>query len=709
MFRPSIKTPIEHEQFKINYICSCLLFCKIRTSKDLVENFDYLLAQINQNPEIFDNQKISFQADYRLLKKAIKTFNNVNAFTVNINVLDMDLVKDQIYNLEGPSQKENKYKLRQVKTSDDLSRVTKNYDRFSTTYSKKKSLHLSIAELLKNDEFVVCPHVILGAGDTGTTVWLERYKSYHGKTKENLLAGILPSVLMIAEGSGSWQHNYTLAQPHSTLERTTSKSNPSDYISTEQYLKNPYANGRHVYQANQVSLVETEAALLEATVLKIEKMSNHLADWKASDNDYRLILKTPCGIKAIYTNDLNVCTGLGPPRNAISKSLIDENEFKKLNQLDSQKKYTPIVDGNQFILTGTEEDGPRHRTIVIYGGGGTAAACYRKGFFGNDVNTEVRAFDENNKKNTVIWTAKQFNKAGTGRLATTALQSAKARNELFQAELVKIEPQANGKLLLTFQNFEKTAQKPSQVTYKPLQIENAQGLGTYVNTMLNKVCGFVNSSGFITIPSNQIQIECDQLVYSIGQDDKDMRKVCEEIDADLIYYFDDRAMILNVCSQDKKVNFFGAAAMAVREKIYMDTTWAWLQRQNIGGDVGPGSMPPSRAQIKRYNALNGIAPESINSNIDSDYLIEEFLCNNGVEPLVASAFVRDLLEARKGRTSGCDNATLKVLLEKHALNVLIEIYGHGNLILKKKINESLDKVDTSQEFNDETYHFFQFL
>lgn len=40
-------------QFTINYICSCLLVCKISTTKDLGERFDDLIAQINQNPDIF--------------------------------------------------------------------------------------------------------------------------------------------------------------------------------------------------------------------------------------------------------------------------------------------------------------------------------------------------------------------------------------------------------------------------------------------------------------------------------------------------------------------------------------------------------------------------------------------------------------------------------------------------------------------------------
>lgn len=42
---------------------------------------------------------------------------------------------------------------------------------------------------------------------------------------------------MIGEHAGNWKHNYTLAQPHSILERTTAKENPSAYLSTDYYQK----------------------------------------------------------------------------------------------------------------------------------------------------------------------------------------------------------------------------------------------------------------------------------------------------------------------------------------------------------------------------------------------------------------------------------------------------------------------------------------
>ncbi|MFJ1267697.1 hypothetical protein ACD661_03880 [Legionella lytica] len=618
-------------QFTINYICSCLLVCKISTTKDLGERFEDLIAQITQNPNIFKD--LSKKQAHHVLKVAIDVYNDVNTFKIR---LDSGLIKRWAAQNDTPVP----HTLVDIPTQDDLSRVTHSYDRLSQAHQIKKAVQTTIPSLLKKADHAVFSHIIIGTGDTGTTLWLEKYNEHHGATAELLAKSKLPSILMIGNNTGSWKHDYTLAQPQNILERAQTKENPSAYLSTDYYLNNPYANGRHVFQANQVNLAKTQAPLVHATVLKIEKKENHLNNWAsdALNQNYRLFVEIAGSVKTLYTSELNICTGLGPARNAIAGKLLPNEEFTRLNRWDETRKFTPIVDGNQFILTGTEEQGTGPRVIVIYGGGGTAAAVYRKGFFGNDIRTESREFNPQNQSNTVLWIAKQFDKAGTGKLATTALRTAKERNELLQGELIEVSQKSNGKLVLVFK---KTGS--SDDTFKQ---------------------------------------ECDQLVYSIGQDDSAMKKVYEEIEPTLVPTFDDYGMILNISSPDGKVVFFGAAAMAIRETEYSKETWKWLHQENIGGDVGPGSMPPSRAQIKRYNFLNGIQPESINANMDSQHLIIHYLVNAGTDHTNAISFVQDLLEARKHSTAGCKREVLNTLLIKHNLQDLIEIHGHGHLVQK---------------------------
>lgn len=619
-------------QFTINYICSCLLVCKISTTKDLGERFNVLIAQINQNPNVFKD--LSKKQAHHALKVAIDVYNDINALKIHFTP---ELIKFWA----AQNDELASHALVDIPADDDLSRVTRSYDRLSQAHQIKKSVQASIPGLLEKTDHAIFSHIIIGTGDTGTTLWLEKYKQHHGTTTDLLADAKLPPVLMIGNNTGSWKHDYTLAQPQNILERAQTKENPSAYLSTNYYLNNPYANGRHVFQANQVNLAKTQAPLVQATVLKIEKKENHLNDWAddASAQEYRVFVAVAGKVTILYTSELNICTGLGPARNAISSKLLSTEEFKRLNTWDKTKKFTPIVDGNQFILTGTEEQGTGPRVIVIYGGGGTAAAVYRKGFFGNDIRTEGREFNTKNQSNTVFWIAKQFDKAGTGKLATTALRTAKERDELLQGELIEINQKSNGKLALVFKK-----------------------MGTSTDDTFEQ--------------------ECDQLVYSIGQDDSAMKKVYAEIEPTLVPTFDGYGMILNISSPDGKVVFFGAAAMAVRETEYSKETWKWLHQENIGGDVGPGSMPPSRAQIKQYNFLNGIQPESINANMDSQHLIIQYLENAGANHTNAISFVHDLLEARKHSTAGCKREVLSTLLIKHNLQDLIVIHGHGHLVHK---------------------------
>ncbi|CAM3127666.1 Uncharacterised protein [Legionella steigerwaltii] len=652
--------PQDIRQNEINYICTVLNHNRIKTTQDLIDNFDNLIEQIRKNPEIFKETYTSEQC-FQILKKAITDYSGVYAYKITI--------KDELMpkliaarkkkspdatihrTADEKSPDESTIHLTEdekgpdeltTPTEDDLTKVTKGYDRFKVALEKEKTINKGILRVLKDKEFAVVPQIIIGSGDTGTTLWLEKFKSHHGTSQAKLAEGQLPPVLMIGADAGSWKHNYTLAQPHSLLEQESAKQNPSAYIITDHYQKNTHANGRHVYQSNQVNLGLTEAPLLCASVIKIEKRSNHMGDWKAPEQEYRLVVKTAQGIKYVYTDEINICTGLGPARNVISGSLLSPQQFESLNRFNPIQGFTPIVDGNQFILTGMEERTKAPRSIVVYGGGGTAAASYRKGFFGHDAFTEDLQFNKTNQKNSVIWVAKQFDKAGTGRLASTALGIAKSRSELMQGELTKINPLPNGKLLLTFKT-------------------TASGKST---------C--------------DIELECDQLIYSIGQDDSLMRSICKEAETDLSITYDKNDMLLNVCSSDKKVMFFGAAAMAVREKEYMKETFKWLHSENIGGDVGPGTMAPSRAQIKCYNFWRGIMPTSVNANMDSHHLIARFLEKAGVESSEIKAFVDDLLEARKSSTCGAPHSLILELVKKHKLDNVLEIKGHVHLALKKR-------------------------
>lgn len=633
-------------QYKINCICSCLATLGIRNREDLLGNFKKLIYKINKNPKIFKSSYTEEKC-FEIFKQALTVYNRINYCTIEF--YDRDVGKHHF---------KTEDRLAPVPETDDLTRITHNYDRLVKSHETKKSIHEGISEILKNQPYAVCSHVIFGAGDTGTTMWLEKYSTQHGKTEQQLTKGQFPEVLIIGEDSGSWKHNYTLAQPHNLLERENSKYNPNDFITESTYQENPQTNGRHLYQANQIILAKTQAPILYASVLKIEKRSKHFPFFNSS-YAYRLEIKTSVGKKYIYTNEIDICTGLGPARNALIGTIIDQKEYARLHQFDENKQFTPIVDGNQFVLSNSEEKCTKPRTIVIYGGGGTAAACYRKGFFGHDNKVSSLEFTEENKKNSLLWIARNFDKAGGGKLATTAIRSAQNRNEIISAELKKIShDELTGKLKLHFEE-----------------------------------------KDLVTNGIKLLEVECDQLIYSTGQDDYETRRVLQELEEEIELDFDDTRMPLGVRTKDDKVHYHGAAAMAVREKEYMTATWDWLKRENIGPDVGPGSMPPSRAQIKGYMAKRGTPVQSVNVNTDSSDLIKSYLLQIGLDQITAAGFVSEILQLRKHSTSGFSKQTLIELLNKYHLNTVFEIYGHGQLSAKTTtINLNSDTRNVMEKF-----------
>ena len=619
-------------QASINLICSYFTSFEIRSTKDLDANFEEIVKQINLDPNIFKPTDTLLHRT-EIFAAAVAAYAHVTEYNIHVpSTVDLNLFAIQEVNAiaERPTE--------------DLSKVTQSYDELAQSLRLNKATSNAITRVLKSKEYSVCDSIILGAGDTGISLWLDKYKAQHGATHKSLAQKKLPDVLMISDEFGSWRSDYTLAQTQSSLERSNADKNPSDFMSTEFYQKNPQANARHVFQANQICLGATQAPVVKTNVLKIEKKENH-SDWQSDGHPYRLIVQFPQGeTKAIYTNNIEVCTGLGAANTAFEEKVMQAAEVKKLYQVDSRLGFSPVVDGNQFVLDGSETE-QQGRSIVIYGGGGTASACYRKCFFGTDVRTYDLSYTTDQQKNEVTWVYKDF--IGTGKMAENALRAAENRNAVFQAELVKVTQRDDGKLSLEFKRNSNTSSPTTQ------------------------------------------EVVCDRLVYSIGQNDIRARQVCSEVSSGVQVRSDKSGMLLYVSTPDDKIRYFGAAAVAVAKSEFLAQTGEWLTKQNIGGDVGAGSMPPTRAQIKQHLAAHkNVKPENINANMDNSVLIKDFLVDAGIKALDADNFIQDLIVARKHDTSGCTREMLAAMMSKHKLDAVLEIYGHSHLVLKGHNNQA---------------------
>jgi hypothetical protein len=414
-------------------------------------------------------------------------------------------------------------------------------------------------------------------------------------------------------------------------------------------------------------MATTDAPLmLGSKVVKIEKRENHTSDWKSPASEYRVEIALSNGkSRFIYTSEIDVCAGLGTPRTIFPGEYMSEEEFEALSTFDNERQFTPLVDGNQFMLTGIEEQSKEKRTIVVFGSGGTSAACYRKAFFGEDAGLKPGGFTEESRKNNTIWIARDnIDAAGYGKLVKEATTHARSSNEVLGGELRKIEyDPATKKLKLI-------------VKITPLKFQ-----GQVIPNDLRRLK---------RIDENLYEIECDQFVYSIGQDASRLESISQEVMGDLELSTNPESnMPIGIKSTNDKIHFFGAAALSIstRRWPYYPETRRWALESRIPPDAEwPGVMPSSRSQIKEHViSKRRYQVTHVNSNSDSITLIGMLLKNAGVtSDDTIMSFINDLLIKRHETDSGITRKTLETLLSKYNLDKVLDVHGHGILSLKRK-------------------------
>lgn len=654
-----------HVQRRINHICSILLQNDIRDATGLNKEMSKVIEHACSDPEILGHYTDS--QIFGIFKQALSHLNQVDdRVHIAISRVDEDKFLTALYAVKAKNlltiQPQGFHA-----NGDDLARVTQSYDRLKTSIDQVNETSSVLETELGTREFAVCKSLIIGGGDTATHLWLEKYKYQHGQTHKRLAKGELPDTLALAESTGNWLHDYTLAQPYNLLERAEVPSNPSDFATSQSYKKNLYVNARHLYQANIVNMATTDAPLiLGSKVQKIEKKENHVSDWKSPESEYRVEIALPNGQnKVVYTSEIDVCAGLGMPRTIFPGEYMSKEEFEHLSTFDNERQFTPLVDGNQFMLTGIEEQSKEKRTIVVFGSGGTATACYRKAFFGKDTGHKPSGFTEESRKNNTLWIARDsIDVAGVGRLVKDAVTHARSSNEVLGATLSKIEYDPATKKL-------KLLVKVTPLTFQGEEIPNDL---RYVKQ----------------VDEDLYVIECDQFVYSVGQDASRLETISQEVMADLELSTNPESnMPIGIKSSDDKIHFFGAAALSIsaRRWPYYPETRRWALESRIPPDAEwPGIMPPSRAQIKEHVISKKLYQVThVNSNADSITLIGMLLKNAGVrDDDTIMSFINDLLIKRHETDSGITRKTLQTLLSKYNLDSALDVHGHGILSLKRK-------------------------
>jgi hypothetical protein len=675
------------DQAKINVVVSLLKKIGVDRSATLSSQFENIFYQIVATGKVF-KKGISEASCDRIVNEAIRQFNKHSDHgTIRMKDQDFNQLHALLarWNEAGNERSTTRTSTAPVasietaaiaskpldpftNTADDLYRVTSAYDKVVTAHEKLKQTQDKLTKLVSNTAFSVCPVAIIGAGDAGVTQWLENYKASHGKLSETIDNGQMPDALIIGETLGNWKEDYTLAQPQNIIERENAESNPSDYMSTEEYRENPYVNARHLYQANVVSLAATDAPLLLGTkVVEIAKRENHPEDWQHAASAYRIKIVLPDGVtKTIYTDRIDLATGFGVAKNPFPGTVIDSTTYEELSAFNGE--FTPIVDGNQFMLSTTEEQSDRPRTILVYGGGGNATACFRKGFFGSDKG--LIDFTPTNQKNNVLWVSRSgFETAGYGTMAKTSILYGKNAEVIYSGDIRKIiKDPATNKI--------KIQMVLTKSGYEGEEIHNTKGLAKVENL------GGVKEL---------FEIECDQFVYSVGQDASRINPVIAEFREDLIIETSAGSRIpVGLKTPDDGIHVLGAAAAALSSEKgagprYSSLLREWIVKEKLPPDTEwPGVLPPSREGIKAAGKTKPSDITEVNVNLTDTEIIKEFLKSAGVKTYKIQPFIQSLLAHRKTNEYGISRVMLTDLLIKFGLNDKVKVFKHSFL---KKINE----------------------
>lgn len=592
-------TTLETKSFRIHKICEALNHSKIRTGMDLQTHLEKVVQQICSTSSVF--KKYEPAVCYRIFKNGVKKYQEITETKIslshNLKLYFCDLIRSRAQS-------------HAYCPVDDLDRIARNYDRFGSALQKIYETNERLTKMLEPLEFTVIPHVILGLGDAGTTLWLEKYSQYHHQETSE--------VMMIGQTCGNMKNGYALSQTHNVLERAEAPYNPKDYTSKESYENNSYVNGKHLFLSNLVNLSKTKAPiLLNTTVTAIEVRDHFPNEWHCPEQKYRLKIQISNGREKLsYVNELDVATGLGYAKKDFLKDHIDAEIHAKLNPFT-------IMDADHYIFAYSEDQNRlKKRSIVIFGGGDTAAASYRKAFFGKDFC--LKDYSKANQKNDVLWVSNHgFKRAARGKMPKTALEHARNTGGLWEAQLGRIE--ADTKKL-------------------------------YVHLYKDE---------------HWVKIECDQFIFSIGQDSEERSKLFEQMKPNIVLSRNGMKTV------DDHVHFLGAAAQTMGGRPYLEQMSQWFDQNRICEDsASPAVISTSRAMIKLHAIEKGASLRSINVSMDDLTLVRQFLTNKET----VENFINDLMVYRQRSESGISRQKLRELIFLHKLDDVLFIKGQNLLV-----------------------------
>jgi hypothetical protein len=346
--------------------------------------------------------------------------------------------------------------------------------------------------------------------------------------------------------------------------------------------------------------------------------------------------------------------------------LLSKADYERLSTFDPDKGFTPIVDGNAFILSDAECSARgKGRTILAYGGGGTAAACVRRGLFLKD-RPSIRLNPESYGKrvNEVIWIAERgLSALREGTLAVDARTTLEEVGRLWNCcEITSIEPlEAGDKLRISIDRYH--------------VVDDISG---HEKVVLRRIDGKLHRC----VAERKV-IEVDQLVNCIGQDNRNIEQIFDGINisagtAEITKEPNLHVPLYGSIKGHQNIQFHGAASAAgVLNRKYMQAIEPVIKSENTPLDAVPGSMPLSWSSIRASHfSSSGIYYESVNATMDFKAVIDRHLHHWGVSDKdVREAFLKEVVQHRSETGSGITCRKLDELIGRHGLRGVLTIDG----------------------------------
>lgn len=666
------------ETNQINALIVSLHQNKILTTRVLNSHLDTLLGHIGNN--------VPLNIGWETFKKAIHKYNA--ECDGSLRATD-----------ELKSAFKRKFSQRKiipdVYEKQDLERMVDSYDTLLVAkkdVSRTSDALLDIVSANETDAFS-CENIIIGAGDNAVTLWTEKFIDQYKTAKKSIAKGRIPDVLVLAEGVGSWgKSDYMFEQSHNLLERA-GQANPADFTTQKTYQSNARVNARHLDQANHIIRAKTGMPILRSSVSVIEKKDKHTNNWpeKYKDFEYRIKIKLngePSKVKTIYTNNIDICSGFGTARDVFPALFNDSEESKtlqkKLTGYDAAKGFTPLVSGNDFMLTPREEKKAHeaNRRILVLGGGGGAAAVFRKAAFLEDTGKTFANIGDSNPPNTDIrWIARAgFGDVILAQQAEEAVDWGKKKGLLNEGEITSVAEQSDGSLLATFRMYERI-EGGSDLKIKIKTLEQDAEKAGVTNFKIVKV-KLGNVEQYVIARTQSIV--CDQIIAAAGQDSALMKtqflKDLGALDGTTI-----DGVVTGIHSADKKIQFHGAAAIALGDLAVSSSMQSDLDKANAPQDASvAGIMPPAREQVRTSQNKDTGADlvRHLNLNTVNPKFLAKVLEAGGLNTKEVTQFMDFVNKQKKSRSTGISRDDIEGYIKENNLAEQIDLVGLSSIAIK---------------------------